>query len=312
MKKFAICALIALLGGFSVAAAPAKAFPKQPAAAVKYLKGEKGKPIRSGAVFVNGHYIPGPYTVTRIGTVIKINDRQVTGQIVSWNNFLSTQDPGVVDKKEIMPAEGGGDAPSSTPEPAKPAGGVDDLFDDFSGLAPSRSFAFLPATDALDDLFGDDDEEPVQPKKPSGGASTQRRPPPPPKPAGPIIVYTLKGAFEMNPRASAMLAKVKSVRTDIDKTLRDGGVCFFSTQYRRKLLNARLAQELISVLPEILKNAVSPAQIEANLRAKNIYYLDAPVCRELFAYRADYLQLQALREEMKRASQMRRYLTPGR
>lgn len=310
MKKVYFHALCAVLAVAGVSAAAPKPFPKQPAAAVKYLKGEQGKPIKTGAVFVNGHYIPGPYTVTRLGTVIKINGQQVTGQIVSWNNFLSTQDPGVVDKKEIMPS--GGDAPAAGGEaPKKEDGGVEDLFDDFSGALPFQSFACTPGTDALDDLFGDDDDEPVQPKKPSGGGAA-RRPPPPPKPAGPIIVYTLKGAFEMNPRATAMLNKVKTVRTDIDKTLRGGGVCFFSTQYRRKLLNARLAQELISVLPEILQNASTPGEIEAQLRAKNIYYIDARVCTELFDNRADYLALKRLRDEIKKAAQMRRYLNPGR
>ena len=309
MKRM-ILALAVVLGTAAFAAA-APQFPKYPAQAVKYLKGEQGKPVKTGMVFVNGHFIPPPYSVARVGTVIKINGAQVTGQVVAWNSFLSTQPESVVDKRTVVPGEGGGAAPAG--DGAKKTGEADDLFDDFSGIAPSFPIDIaMPGTDALDDLFGDDDDEDEPAPKKQTSPARKPAAAPKPKPAKPAPVYTLKGEFEMNSAAQQMLAKVKAVRTEIDKTLREGGMCFFSPLHPRKVFGARMANEFIGVAPEILRDASSAAQIEAKLKAKNIYYIEPVMCRLLYANRADYLALQNYRSELQKASQMRNILNGKR
>lgn len=126
--------LAAMLAG---AAAPT--FEKVPDEARAALKGARGKPTRSGLVFVNGHYLKPPYTVARYGTAIFVNNVQVTDQVVPWRSFLATQ-PGA--------------APAAAPAPA-PA-------------APARK------TTAIDDLFDDGpaaDEKPAAEKSPAAGAA---------------------------------------------------------------------------------------------------------------------------------------------
>ena len=116
MKKTYIL-LVALATILSTDAA-APAFEKVPDAARVALKGARGKPVRKGFVFVNGHYLPPPYVVARYGTAIFVNNVQVTDQIVPWKSFLATQ-------AGAAPA-----APSAPAAPAKKATAIDDLFDD--------------------------------------------------------------------------------------------------------------------------------------------------------------------------------------
>ena len=117
MKKMYILMVAVATAMLADAAAPA--FEKVPDAARTALKGARGRPVRKGFVFVNGHYLQPPYTVARYGTAIFINDIQVSGQIVSWKAFLSTQTSG-------MPTA----TPAAAPTPAKKTSAIDDLFDD--------------------------------------------------------------------------------------------------------------------------------------------------------------------------------------
>ncbi len=96
-------------------------FDVVPTAALQHLKGVRGKPIRNGVVFVNGRYLPPPYTIWRRGTAIYVGNVQVTGQIVPWSAFMLAQNSG-----------GGFVAPKKEEEkkPAAAVRSVDDLFDD--------------------------------------------------------------------------------------------------------------------------------------------------------------------------------------
>ena len=133
MKKTYIL-LVALATVLSADAA-APAFEKVPDAARTALKGARGKPVRKGFVFVNGHYLPPPYVVARYGTAIFINNIQVTGQVVPWKSFLATQ-PGNASAAAPAPAA-----------PAKKATAIDDLFDDGGTSAPQEAAA-KPAADS--------------------------------------------------------------------------------------------------------------------------------------------------------------------
>ena len=128
MKKNVVL-MAALALGAVWAAAPK--FDVVPTAALQNLKGARGKPIRRGAVFVNGRYMPPPYTIWRRGTAIYVGDVQVTGQIVPWSAFMQAQ------------GAGGGAAAPAAPrkeekKPTATAKSVDDLFDD-AEPAPKKS-----------------------------------------------------------------------------------------------------------------------------------------------------------------------------
>ena len=124
MKKMYI--LLAAVAAGLLAGAASPTFEKVPDAARTALKGARGKPVRKGFVFVNGHYLQPPYVVARYGTAIFVNDVQVTGQVVSWKSFLATQPGG---------------APAATPAPAAPAKkatAIDDLFGAATRSWPTR------------------------------------------------------------------------------------------------------------------------------------------------------------------------------
>ena len=110
--------LAALAAGALWAAAPK--FDVVPAAALQNLKGSRGKPILKGVVFVNGRYMPPPYTIWRRGTAVFVGDVQVTGQIVPWSAFmmaLNGAPASAAPKKDEKKQTAG-------------AKSVDDLFDD--------------------------------------------------------------------------------------------------------------------------------------------------------------------------------------
>ena len=133
MKK--TCMILVAVASILLADAAATTFEKVPDAARAALKGARGKPVRKGFVFVNGHYLPPPYVVARYGTAIFINNVQVTGQVVPWKSFLATQ-PGA--------------APAAAPSPAAPAKkttAIDDLFDD-GGTSAQQEAAAKPAADS--------------------------------------------------------------------------------------------------------------------------------------------------------------------
>ena len=121
--------VIGLIGALAlVAGAATPQFEEVPSAANKALKAVKGKPIRTGMVFVNGHYVAPPYVLMRSGTALFLNyNTQITGQIVPWKTFLATQGGGAAAPK------------SATPAPARTAQSVDDLFADAPPPPPKNA-----------------------------------------------------------------------------------------------------------------------------------------------------------------------------
>ena len=134
-------AVIGLIGALALAVGAATPqFEEVPAAANKALKAVKGKAIRTGMVFVNGHYVKPPYVLMRSGTAIFVNyNTQITGQVVPWKAFLATQ--GGAAAAAAKPA---------APAPARPAQSVDDLFADTPPAAPVKTAAPAAANAAED------------------------------------------------------------------------------------------------------------------------------------------------------------------
>ena len=137
--KMKMKTVIALMGALVLAASAARPeFEEVPAGANKALKAVKGKPIRTGMVFVNGHYVKPPYVLMRSGTALFANSRtQITGQVVPWKAFLATQ--------------GGASAPKpAAPAQPRTAQSVDDLFADTP--PPASKPAAPAATDVAEEV----------------------------------------------------------------------------------------------------------------------------------------------------------------
>ena len=114
MKKLVILLAAMLMGAMVLEAAPRKV----PTAALKALKSSKNKKaIRTGMVFMDGKFIPAPYTVERYGTALRINGVQVTGPMIAWDEFLKTQEGAkVVTNTTEIPGEAAGAEPEEPEE----------------------------------------------------------------------------------------------------------------------------------------------------------------------------------------------------
>lgn len=104
-----------IVATFALCALAAGAFPAIPKESAKALGVTRGRPFSEGIVFVNGKYLPPPYVVERWGTGIRINKIPVTGQIISWNEFLKTQK----NVKVVEPEPAADDHDAAEPAPPK-------------------------------------------------------------------------------------------------------------------------------------------------------------------------------------------------
>lgn len=143
----------------------AKSLPEVTQAALDELGITYGVPQMNGFVFVNGRYLPPPYTVTRRGNAIFINRYQVE-QPVAWSYFDSsvTDRPEATDPEELnlegdaMGREGRGVGAAADGAPAK-VSSIDALFSE--DAPPTESGA--TTIRSIDDLFGDDGEQMEKP-----------------------------------------------------------------------------------------------------------------------------------------------------
>ena len=254
----------------SVAVAAASGMPEIPKASARALGVTRGKSFSTGVVFINGKYIAPPYVVERWGTGIRINSKPVTGPIIPWSEFLKTQEGVKVTKTEAPP-------PPPPPQQAAPASS--DADDDTS----------------LDDLF-DDDPKPKKPKSPtrSASASTQHAAP------KTTVSYSLDREFVHNAATRALVAKINSVRTEIDRILRNGGFICFGDSYSRVMGDSRSVLTLLEKLPGIQRRSDTLQEFRANVRSAGLVFLNEVLCEELFRNKVDYPRLLDRYEKLKR------------
>lgn len=270
----------------------APAMPEIPKASAKALGVTRGREFSSGIVFINGKYLPPPYRVERWGTGIRINGKQVTGQIVDWTEFLKTQS-GVKVTRTVSEAPAAAAEPVA-PEPSAPAVTEEEEEDDSS----------------LDDLF-DDDPKPKA-KKEAKPKPAERKPPTvvkkaPPKPKT-TVSYSFDGDFEPNETTKGYLVKINAVRTDIDRTLRAGGFVCFGDRYSRITGDGRTAAKLMEKLPELMQRAESASEFRSSVRAAGLVYMTDALCDEIFRNRIDYRRLQERRALLKKEQEWNRML----
>ena len=232
------------------------------------LKAARGKQFSAGLVFIDGKYIPPPYTVERHGTVIRINGVQATAPIIAWDEFLKTQEGVKVSKTE-----------SAAPEAARP---------------PEPDPEVEPLADEDDPLADLFDDEPAAKKKPAA-----KKPAYKPRPRKPTVTttYSLEGEFVMNDAAKALLEKINRYRTEVDARLRNGGFLCFGSDYSRVSGDARTAGMILDKLPARMKSSPDAAAFAAGLRADGFTFFPEQLCRDLYQNKVDYIKLQ----ERKRA-----------
>lgn len=261
-------------------------FPKQPKEAPPALKITRGRPFSAGYVFINGYYMPPPYTVERYGTVIRVNGIQVSDQVVPWNDFLKTQKDVKVTKTVIEPQE---EAPSAEPE----------------SVPEPESAPLVGETEVLlDDLF---DDAPAKPK----AASPRPVARPAPKPKGPVTVvtYSIDGPFVPNAQTRLLVNKINAQRTSIEARLRAGGYYFFGARYSAVSGDGVAARRVVEPLAEIMKSAANFADFDAALRRTGASALPPALREDLFRGRfsgmslADRLKDAEEKREWKKISE---------
>lgn len=282
-----VAVVMAATGGF--------AFQPIPKESAKALGVTRGKSFSAGAVFVDGKYIEPPYVIERWGTGIRINSIPVTGQVVDWNEFLKTQ-PGVkMVKKEVTPVQEKESAPVATPVPA-------------AQPVPVATTSSAPAVNAsaLDELFDDDPKssspepekpEPVKSKPMAKPVSTPVAAPATPKAVA--TCYALSGKFRPNDSSKALVGRINSARTEIDRILRSGGFICFGARYPRVSGDKRTLMAMLDVLPELMQSSESIDAFCSGVHSANLVYFNDALCQELFKNRIDYRKLKERREKFK-------------
>ena len=290
MKRLSVA--IGLIGLLVVAAeAAVRDFEEVPASANKYLKAVKGKPIRTGMVFVNGHYMKPPYTLMRSGTALFVNHgTQITGQVVPWKAFLATQS-GVIAAQQAAAQAAAAQpvvAPKrTTPKPTRPA-----------------------VVQDVDDLFDDTPPAPAPDPTPAPSVS-----PPPAAPRSTALSEAEEAAdasFKPNEHSQVLLKRINDRRSYFDRKLREGNLIFFGTRYSPVTVDPRLVRSLLAVLPEAMREANDGAQLFAALRSKGIVYLSREVCDDLVENQQDYRQLIEHRRTIAKDDELRKLIESGR
>ncbi len=282
MKKI-LFLTVALMAAVLVAAPAKSSFQKPPSAAAKALKATIGKPFEKGFVFIDGKYIMPPYTVARYGTVIRINDIQVTDEIIPWNEFLKTQEGATVTRSESAPEE-------SLDEPEE----EEEDFDDFDFGDDEES--------SLDDLFDDEPAPKKEAKKPAKKKSK-------PKPKKPTVTVTVSfdGTFEPNDTTKGYVEKINKERLRIDKHLRSGGYYFFGSRSNSVSGDATAAKRLLEKLPEMLRDSPSAEVFTRNFYNAGFVQFSRALAAELYKNRSSYILLMERRkafEEERKWSQI--------
>ena len=300
MKRLSVA--IGLIGLLVVAAeAAVRDFEEVPASANKYLKAVKGKPIRTGMVFVNGHYVKPPYVLMRSGTALFVNHgTQITGQVVPWRAFLATQSGVIAAQQAVAAATAAAAQPvapqRTTPAPASPVviQNVDDLFDDApSTPSPSPSPASEPEATSTPSLSS----HPIVAQKMSALSEAEAE---------------AEASFVPNEHSRALLKRINDRRSYFDRKLREGNMIFFGSRYSPVTVDPRLVRNLLAVLPDAIREADDGAQLFATLRSKGIVYLSREVCDDLVENRQDYPKLIEYRRSIEKDDELRKLLEGGR
>jgi len=266
-------------------------FPKPPDEVVRALKITRGQSFEDGYVFINGKYLPPPYRVERYGNIIRINDIQVTPQIVPWAEIAKTQKGFAVRRIGPEPEE----APQAAEEAAEEEKEAESA-NAAEEQQPQPQPKPHPRRDrlSLEELFG---EKPIEPKNetaPKPAARPQQEKPraTPKKTQRSVTeVVTFEGKFIPDDTTAAHLAKMDGIRTNIDSKLRAGGYIFFGSRYPLTSGNASTAKYMVGKLPEIMRRNTSHDAFINDMHRAGLSFLSQKIMDDLFRNRFDFLNL---------------------
>lgn len=313
----------ALVSAGSLLSKPLTAVPQ---AALDELGIEYGTPRMTGFVFIDGRYIPPPYTVTRRGNGIFINRVQIE-QPVPWSYFdpKSAVEP-VADLENPVQSETTQDpaalpsAQQSTESADQKIGkvsSVDDLFgdDDDSSQNNAEEEMKQPKTiSSIDDLFGDNEEDVVPapaPEKKSGEVASlddlfsddvpAARIPKPKTAHAKAVKHAPVELTEAQSkeRKQILIKSLNDQRAFYDRALAKNELYFFGTEHHKINGTYGTARALFEVLPSALRYSRTPAELQSRLQDGGVYFLDIGVCQALYRHKMTFPLIQQRLEKIK-------------
>lgn len=252
-----------------------------PDEAVAELGFTTGVPQMNGFVFIDGCYLPPPYTVTRKGTALFIN-RILFEQPVPWSVFdTQAADAEPVAQKKAVDANG--DFQEVTAAAAEKLAG-----------AEKPTVVEKPkAVKSIDDLFADDTPQaaeakaPVAAEQPSVTVPAQAAVAPAPE----QTLAIQRSPEEIKQKKEELKAGLDNLRKNYEQSLAQGEFFFFSQKHSRLNGNYGTARALIGVLPKALREASSSQELMQKLKQGGIYFVDQGVCMDLFRNKNTFLLL---------------------
>ena len=279
-----------LLGALFCGRVSAAELPEITEEAITELGLTPGTPQMNGFVFIDGRYIPPPYTVTRKGNGIFVNriliEQVPLGVLAAAETAAAAEqtpakksvdaDGDFVEVKaeaDVKPADEA--SPEAVAEPAKPK-----------------------TVKSIADLFADSDvpEKPMPAAVPAPVAAAEA--------ARPVVVAPVMN--ELTPEDSqrqkeAFVASLERLRKGYDQALIQGEFFFFGQRHNRVNGNYGTARMLMEVLPKALRYAQSPQDLLQRLNQGNVYFVDLGICTALYKNKFTFPQLEERLQKIEEA-----------
>jgi len=231
-----------------------------PEEAIAELGTTLGVPQRAGFVFIEGRYLPPPYTVTRKGNGIFINRIQMQ-QPVPWDSFNAAPANGPA--KKAVDADGDFEKVDAPQKTAKPG----------DSTAPK-------AVKSIDELFADGAEKPAAPANAASGSQA------------PALTAKTLAPEEVKQKKDELRANLERLRKGYEQALAQGEMFFFSQRHNRVNGNYGTARTLMGVLPKALRYAQSPQDLMTQLNQGGVYFIDLGMCSALFRNKSTFPLLE--------------------
>lgn len=306
-------------------AVQAGSLPKVTQASIDDMGVTSGIPQMSGFVFVDGQYLPPPYTVVRRGNAIFVNRSQIE-QPVAWTYFdrSASAGSGALDQDgDITQLDDKGVDVAAVTVPAKVSSiddlfsdedtdvvvkeedsktisSIDDLFGDDDDEDDKKLVVKQPVTvNSIDDLFGDDDDD-------FGDMDNL-------KPAVVVKRRVIAPRPSLVPQTAEQLAAKKVIlkkrlddkRATYERAIAKGELFFFGTSHNRINGTYGTARAMLEVLPSALRYSRSPSDLLLRLKAGNVYFVDHTVCDALYKYKTTFPLLQQRLDKIRQMEDMK-------
>jgi len=305
-----------------------KPLPEVSRTAIDEMGIEYGIPRMNGFVFVDGRYIPPPYTVVRRGNAIFINRIQIE-QPVPWSYFdpeaetaegveepalavnidiaapaVETPREDPVEESNEKPArvasiddlfgESDQDEEKTSAQEVKPKtiSSIDDLFgEEEEKKVPGTVAVKNSKVDTLDDLFGTDGKDSASARK------TEER--------SVLNAPRIRSSEEkltpaqLEERKDILKKRLNEQRAFYERAIAKGELFFFGTMHNKINGTYGSARVLFEVLPSALRYSRSPEELLRRLQAGDVYFVDISVCEALYRNKTTFPLLQQRLEKIK-------------